>query len=542
VNSLGENVEPGVERALLALPEVPVPVEPRRTIEQPSVRFAVTFAANVARAGISFLTGVFIARALGANRYGELNFLLGSLAAVTQLLDAGSTSAFYTLLSARRRTPAFFGVYFAWTFGVQFVGTILVVGAILPRQLIASLWIGHDRGIVLLAFVASFMVSQTWSTATQMGEAARKTVIVQIAATCQAVLHLILVLALIALHLLTVRTVLWLITIDYFAVALILAPKMLKLNLRGGAPEPPRQTIGEFVTFCKPIVVYVIIGFLYQFADRWLLQRFGGSVQQGFFSVGQQFSTISLLATTSILAVFWKEIAEANVLGDRKKVAQVYMTVRRLVYFAAAAISCALIPYSRDILHWTLGGSYEGGALCLTLMLLFPIHQTLGQVQGTFFFAIGDTGRYVVVGLIFMIVSIPITYIMVAPRDSRIPGLALGAVGFALKMVILNIAAIVAQMILLRRSHALQFDFGYQALVVGTLLAVSWAVKVLVAYSLALVGFGSLVALIAGIAVYVFIVGLVVLQRPSIAGVSQPQIDFALAKAHRLFSWRLRRA
>jgi hypothetical protein len=74
--------------------------------------------------------------------------------------------------------------------------------------------------------------------------------------------------------------------------------------------------------------VYALCSFAFIFAGRWLSQRFGGARQQGVFSIGQQFSTISLLATTSMTQVFRKEIAAATV-SDRDRAAKLYRSTSR---------------------------------------------------------------------------------------------------------------------------------------------------------------------------------------------------------------------
>ena len=73
-------------------------------------RFAFTLGANFFRAGLNFTTGMLLARWLEPTRYGNMAFLLGTFLGVRQLLDLGSSSAFFTFLSQRPRT----GLWFAW--------------------------------------------------------------------------------------------------------------------------------------------------------------------------------------------------------------------------------------------------------------------------------------------------------------------------------------------------------------------------------------------------------------------------------------------
>src|SRR5207247_2443660 len=144
----------------------------------------------------------------------------------------------------------------------------------------------------------------------------------------------------------TVQTVMWLLLGEYMLFAVILGPRLLRENLASGmhGGEDTKTVAKEFTVYCKPLVVYGCVSFLYTFADRWFLQEFGGAEQQGFFAVSQQFANISLIVTASMLKIFWKEIAEAQERGDRELMRRLYARVTRGLYFCGAFVSCFLIP------------------------------------------------------------------------------------------------------------------------------------------------------------------------------------------------------
>src|SRR5205809_707923 len=76
-------------------------------------------------------------------------------------------------------------------------------------------WVGHHREIVLLALAASFFTTQAWGMVSQLGEASRKTVLVQAAAVSQSIAHLVLAAAAIYLGWLTVQAVMLLLIGEY---------------------------------------------------------------------------------------------------------------------------------------------------------------------------------------------------------------------------------------------------------------------------------------------------------------------------------------
>jgi O-antigen/teichoic acid export membrane protein len=425
---------------------------------------------------MSFLTGLLIARALGVTHYGNLNFLLGSFAAMNLLLDAGTTPAFYTFLSRQKQPPVFFAFYLAWTLGVQMAGSLIIL-VLAPQSIISGLWLGQSRGDVLLAFCASFTVSQIWLFVTQLGEASRKTVIVQAITVLQAVLHLCLVVAFWAAGFLSVRSALMLQTVEIAVIAILVSPRLMRLNLRDDPAVTWRHVAASFVEYCRPLVFYGFIAFLYAFADRWLLQRFGGAQQQGYYAIGQQFSAIGLLATSAVLNVFWKEVADANARNDVTRLRAVYRRVRHAVFLVGAWSAALLIPYSSEILTITVGSGFASAALPLSLMFLFSVHQSLGQLQGAFFKAMGETRAYTVIGTMLLVTSIPVTYFMLAPRSAAVPGAGLGGSGLALKMVVLQLIGVTVEGLWLIRRFGVAPDFGYQAAVLGGAVAISYAVK-----------------------------------------------------------------
>jgi O-antigen/teichoic acid export membrane protein len=317
-------------------------------------------------------------------------------------------------------------------------------------------------------------------------------------------------------------------------VSLAIGPRLLAGNLalrRSGAalPESAASVFREFYVFCRPLAVFGTVGVIYLFADRWLLQNFGGSRQQGFFSIGQQIATLSLLATTSIMDVFWKEIAEARARGDLARATQLYTAVRHALFFYTASLSCGLIPHTREILSWTVGPDFAGAWLPLTIMLFYPIHQSLSLVQGTFAYASGNPRAHTRAGIVSMVISLPIAYFLLAPETAKVPGLGLGAIGLSLKLVLLQILAVaLAAYVLVRDNEGWSHDYGYQVKVLGSLLSLGFVCRWIAGHGLASVGIvhGLATVGVAGV-LYAAVAAAVVYWSPSVAGLTRAQIDRA---------------
>jgi O-antigen/teichoic acid export membrane protein len=428
--------------------------------------------ANVVRAALSLATGLLVARGLQPSGYGDLTYLLGSFVAIRALLDMGSSNAFYTFISRQPRGRTFYFLYFGWIL-LQFAVSLLMVAAVLPQGVIERIWLGHSREMILLALVASFMQQQVWMTITQLGESRRLTVKVQSLGLAVALTHLAIVATFRSMGALSVKVVLLALIGEYlivlpFASRLLGIPALLSTAV---AEARISVIIYQYSRFCKPLIVVGLMAFVYDFADKWLLQRFGGSSQQGFYQIAAQLSAVSLIATTSILNIFWKEIADASAREDKARLRRLYIRVNRGLLMLGATASCILIPWSRQIVTILLGSAYQDSWPVLALMLLYPIHQSIGQVNATMFMACERTWEYMVITLAGQFVSFPVSYFLLAsPQQHPVSGLGLGAYGLALKMVGLNLVLVNFQAWTIAKFSGWKFEWVFQVVGIAALL------------------------------------------------------------------------
>ncbi len=500
-------------------------------------RYAATLVANILRAALGFVSGLVVARGLGAEDYGRLSFLLGGFTAVSSLFDAGSSSAFFTLLSARRSRPQLFLAYGLWLC-CQFVVVAAAVLVILPASAIQSIWFSGDRTTIALAWSATFFSTQLWTAASQMGEAVRRTLRVQLAGSVQAVVHLAVLLVATSFGILSIALVFGLLIVEFAVLIAVLAPALYRQNLQASAGRD--ETVGslwrEFVAYCKPLIWYGWFGFMTSFADRWLLERYGGSVQQGYFGAAQQFSAVSLLATAAILRVLWKELTEAQASGALHLSAALYMRATRTLFCVGAWISFLVIPHSEFVIGMTLGPGYADAFWPFVIMLLYPIHQSLGQIQATFFYATGRTSSYARIGMLVTAVNLPMTYLALAP-PSRL-GLGLGAVGLAIKLVGVQLVSVALQAAAIKKAVGWSPSGAQQAAVIALFALVGYGSKGLVDATLAPAMSSALATVAVAGVLYAIGTTMVVRQWPMLAGLEPAWVAAPGATLRRMLAAR----
>jgi O-antigen/teichoic acid export membrane protein len=323
----------------------------------------------------------------------------------------------------------------------------------------------------------------------------------------------------------------WIMTGEYALATIIFTRRFPWAFSEPDANETGRGIWNEYAVFCLPLVVTAWVGFAYSFADRWLLQKYAGSLQQGFLSAAMQFSVITLIGATSLVNIFWRETAHALEQGDQERARRLFLKATRSLYFFAAAIGCFLIPFSRDILQVLLGPAYSGAALAFAVMLFFPVHQNLGQINGAYLQAAGKTRLYLSTNLLGIVLSLPAAYWIVAPRSALVPGLGLGATALAIKMTLVQIVVINVQGWLICRERGWRWPVLVQLLSPAVLSAAAFCCWRLAGLAGPVTGKAGL-AFHLGLAglPFALAVGSLVYAWPSLAGVERAELASWIAR------------
>jgi O-antigen/teichoic acid export membrane protein len=492
---------------------------------QPSIlsRFGVSLAGNLLRSALAVVSGLVVARSLGPADYGGFVFLLSTLTVARQLLDLGTSSAFFTFVSRRPRGPRFFRVYAAWQFA-QIALLLLLVGALLPESAIQRIWLDNERGVILLACAATLLQQQVWTAATQLGESRRLSRQVQVLGVAVAVAHLVFVTGLARFGWMSPAVLFSLIAMEY-AVAAPLLIAWIGNPADPGVGEPDWRAIaGEYWRYCRPLAINAWVGVAYGFADSWLLQRFGGPTEQGYFAASNQLAQVTLLATASLLQIFWKEMAECHHGQDMARAWRMFDRSLRILLLISAATCCFLLPWSREIIGLLLGEDYLTSWPVFALMLVFPVHTALGQIVVAMYSATGRTQAQALIFNAAMVLSIPTTYIILADPRIDLPGLGLGSIGLAGKLVVIQVIQVNVLWWWICRSLGWRYEWAVQLILPAICLGVSLGVHLPTRW---LWSQGSdltlWLPLLASLAAYFAIIAVIVSRKPGLVGLEEEE-------------------
>jgi O-antigen/teichoic acid export membrane protein len=439
-------------------------------------RFSYKVVTGVINLPLGFCLQAMVSRALGPSAYGSYAFLTSFFNEIFGFFDSGTSTGLFAKMCQRPAESALLTFYWRFT---------CVVGCVVGGFVLASysaglgdkLWPKEELLFIALAAISVFL---TW--ALKIAGQAIDAYGLTARAEQLRLLHRVFSVALVAL-------LFWLGSLSLFSYLLLLSILAVilfflwnaALQHNGMSLWPSnrldhatiRTYTGEFWQYCQPLFAYTVMSLVTGLADRWLLQVFAGSTEQGFFALSQQISTVCLVLTSAMSPLLFREFAKAHGNSDFVKMQRDFARYVPL-FFCLTACFCAFLSSQAKPLALLLGGSeFEKASVPLAITCFFPVYQTYGWLSGSFFTATGQTKTYRNIGIISMTIGIGLTGVLIGPAEMG--GLGLGATGLSLKTILTWFCAVNLQLWLNTKQLGLSFSrfFINQILVISLFLALA---------------------------------------------------------------------
>lgn len=421
-------------------------------------RYGFKLGSSIVALPLSLAQQWFVMRALGPSDYGRYCYLNSFFTEVIAFFDSGTSMGFYVKLCARPKESSL--VVFYWYLLLTLSGTLVALvmlfrlpgwgqwlwpgesgyGIILALLYAVGIWVGNIAGKIADAYGQ-----------TRLGEKMR--LISKIGGLgVMALLFFASSLTLHALFILQITATivpLWLLHRDMDSSDYKLVPPF---SLQRGEINKYGR---EFWTYSHPLLTYSLLSMIAAIADRWLLQFFSGSAEQGFYGMALQIGSFCLIFTSAMLPLLARDFAKAD---QDRNLALVSESFERSVprFYAIAAFLGVFMAVEADHIILVLGGeNFSNAGIATALMCLYPIHQTCGQINGTLFYSTGQTHLYRNIGLFSIALGFILTVWLLGP--ARFGGLALGSVGLATKMVLSQVVVVNVQLWVICRQLNLSF-------------------------------------------------------------------------------------
>ena len=445
-------------------------------------RYAFKLLANVASVPVYLAMEAILPRALGPRMYGNYSFATNLFQQLSGFLDMGTSTCFYNALSRRQNETGLIGFSFRISLLVDLLRLLAALWMLLPPvgELLmpdVPLW---------LAPLAALWAFLTWwgRVLRSMNDAVGATVSSEMVRTVISLLAVALLGVLFWGDWLNIRSLFaqqylmlgatalgyWLVTRRHWRER----EEGLRFHL---SKTQNRAYCREFFDYSHPLFVQALLSFLLLTAERWLLQWFDGSTEQGFFALSQKVSMACFLFVSAMTPLIMRELSIAWGQKDREAMARLLTRFAPLLYVVAAYFSCFTLAEGPALVNIFGGAQFTAAILPVQIMALYPLHQAYGQLAGSVFHATGRTRVLRNIAALECVYGFATAWFLLAPPD--LLGLNLGAVGLALKTVCVQCLTVNLYLWLASRFIPLNFwrNFAHQLWSLAALLLLAFACR-----------------------------------------------------------------
>ena len=402
--------------------------------------FSYKFLTNLVRIPISFLLQSIIPRLLGPVLYGNFDFLNEFSNRIIGFIDSGTSTFFYSELS-RDKKNNFLIKFYAYVSIVITLCMLLFGLFSCITNLHIFLW-PEQKIIPILLSVLLGTLTFNYNNIGKMIDACEITVkgerlkIVQLVFSTLFILVIFLVFkkitlefyfgALLIINIIFIISSIKVLNKEHFLVFPKVKLSSLKIkyfNRKLWDTSGPLLIIGLFSLFSS-------------MSERWILQKFGGSIQQGFFAISFKVSAFVSIFTGALMPLLLREFSKAFFVKDLFLIKKLFVQKIKILYVLTSFLAIYVFFNAESLINIIGGSAYNEAIIVLSFLAFYPIHQSIGQINGTFYFSSRRTKEYKNIGLFVSPFALIFCFILVAP--SKYYGLHLGAIGLAIEMVIVQ--------------------------------------------------------------------------------------------------------
>ena len=393
-------------------------------------RYSIKLFASIIGGIIGAILIAIVPKALGPVAYGQFVYLQQFFMKTIGFLDMGSSIAFFTKLSARHTRKELITFYFIYAFLILLMISIFIFGIqyfdytsyILPN--IPQEYI----------FMGLFFGFFTWFTQIfiKISDAYALTVSVELIKIGHKIVSLFLLLYFIYFTAFDLDSYFYFHYIALFSFLFILSWLFIKKDIFKNILNFKFSILNltkEFISYCSPLLVYSIIGLIVGIFDIWLLQKYAGSEQTGFYGLAYSLAAMCFIFTSSMTPIITREFSKSYEQKDIRNMRKLFFRYIPMLYSLAAYFGVFISIQSETVLAIFTDEKFRDAYLVLVIMAFYPIHQTYGQLSGSIFYATGQTKLIRNISFFTQPLGMLLSFGFIYLLD-------MGAVGLAWKMIL----------------------------------------------------------------------------------------------------------
>jgi len=410
-----------------------------------------------------------VPRALGPEAYGNLGFLTNFFNRTIKFLSFGVPAAYFIKLSKRQDEKKLIGFYIYFSIIMILLVFTSILGIIM-LGLQESIW-PEQKGIFIFAAAMFAVLKYTSQFFRQTNDAFAYTFRYEKIIILQSIFATGLVALLYFTNTLTLKSFF---LMQYFLLLFVIIAgwRILRNNkifLSKQLILIKKEIVGfikEFYHFSHPIFVTGLVAFFVVITDRWLIQNFYGSAEQGYYTIAIKISSIVFLFTSAITSILTREMSLSYKDSNKEKLRNLFRKHVPLFYFIATYFAVFISLHAETVISIIGGGEYKNASMVIMVMAFYPAHQTYGQLGGAVFLATDQTKALRNVRVCTGLIGLIISFILIIPISLN--GFGMGAVGLATKMVLIQFISVNILLLVITRFLKLSFKkfFGHQLIVI----------------------------------------------------------------------------
>lgn len=467
---------------------------------------------------------LLVPKVLGPSAFGNYTFLYNFFLQTLNFIDAGMSMAFFTLLSQQNYDNSLLTFYLSVIFLISSVLALFVFIAtytgwhnfLWPQQQPMYIWLAFGMSLILWFNRLLQKVS----------DAHAFTVACSLRQFGYRFLLMFVVLGFFysgKLGLATYFIVQGVVALvfSFAQIQLLIGRKVFIRKIFDFQDVDWRSKFNKFWVYCSPLYIYNVASFFSAIISSWMLQRFSGSLQQGYYGLGFSIATACFVFASAMTTIFTREFALAHARRDLKLQRHLLKRYVNLFYIITAFFSIFCCVNAGSIILIVGGSQFIPALFPLMIIILSPMHQVYGQLIGSAYYASGQTAVYRNIGVCQLCVSIITAYFLLAPH--RLGGLHLGAVGTALNLVVIQFISVNVLTAFFVRKIALAFGYFFrkQIIIACGFAMIAIMTKVLCNYF----SFGNpLLILIISLLIYSIFFLILILLFPGFIGFSREEL------------------
>ena len=489
-------------------------------------RFLTKLASNGVKIVCSFATLGLIPRALGVEAYGDFGFLTIFFNRVFKLLKMGTSTAYFVKISKDATNKVIVGFYFYYMMILSvliFSSVYLTVNSDF-KQLIflgqKSLFIFAACSVGFLQFFLEFL--------NNTNDAYGYTIQNEVRTICVAVLNAVVLALMFLTDNITLGNI-FILNALIIIISIVLGHSVLRIN-RVNVYERLNlkkqeiyDSVVEFYTYSNPLVINGIVTFVAIMLDRWLLQRFHGSTEQGYYTLALQISAAIMLFSNSMSSLLLREMsqkAKGNKLNNELK--EIFVKYNSFFFFIAAFFSVFISLNSEFIARAIGGDGFEGATYAVAALALYPIHHAYSMSVANLLLATQGPKVLRNVVLLTLLPGMLLSFFIMMPEDRG--GLNYGALGVAVKTIFVQFVAVTIYLWLVSKSISISFS-KYMLNQILIVVVIFFIAKLSQELSMVLLNVSIFIKFILSIVLYLFLTLTTVRYFPNLIGISKTDLN-----------------